>query len=151
MVANVTEETIEKVTWCLSSSACVGGTGSYALQRWLLRFKSTSHKLSSVVAKIVAWLLNSFPPWAAFRALMAGRLYSVDKGSGGGVNPPCVDEIWRCLFVKHLLFAAGNETKEACGMDQLCAGLEAGIEGHIHAMQHLSRGCISIMQIGAFC
>ncbi len=32
---------------------------------------------------------------------------------------------------------AGAEAKEACGIDQLCAGLEAGIEGGIHAMQAL--------------
>jgi hypothetical protein len=33
---------------------------------------------------------------------------------------------------------AGSEAKEACGIDQLCAGLEeAGIEGGIHAMQNL--------------
>jgi hypothetical protein len=32
---------------------------------------------------------------------------------------------------------AGAEAKEACGIDQLCAGLGAGIEGSIHAMQAL--------------
>jgi hypothetical protein len=32
---------------------------------------------------------------------------------------------------------AGGEAKEACGMDQLCAGLKADVEGGMHAMQHL--------------
>jgi hypothetical protein len=32
---------------------------------------------------------------------------------------------------------AGAEAKEACGIGQLCAGLEAGIEGGIHTMQAL--------------
>jgi hypothetical protein len=32
---------------------------------------------------------------------------------------------------------AGSEAKEACYIDQLCAGLEACIEGGIHAMQNL--------------
>jgi hypothetical protein len=31
---------------------------------------------------------------------------------------------------------SGKEAKEACGIDQLCAGLDSGIEGAIHAMQH---------------
>jgi hypothetical protein len=30
-----------------------------------------------------------------------------------------------------------GEAKEACGVDQLCVGLKAGIEGGIHAMQLL--------------
>jgi hypothetical protein len=37
-----------------------------------------------------------------------------------------------------LLVAGKNARKESCGIDQLCAGLEAGAEqGSIHAMQHL--------------
>jgi hypothetical protein len=33
--------------------------------------------------------------------------------------------------------SAGTEAKEACGIDQPCTGLEAGIEGGIHAMHDL--------------
>ncbi len=37
-----------------------------------------------------------------------------------------------------LLLVAGADAKEACGIDQLCTGLEeAGIEGGIHAIQAL--------------
>ena len=134
---DVTEETVEKVARRLSGSAGVGGTDSHALQHWLLRFGAVSRKLRAVVAKLVDWLSNSFPPWAAYRAIMAGRLCGTEKGSGGGVRPLCIGEIWRRLFAKCLLLVAGSEAKEACGIDQLCAGLEAGIEGGIHAMQHL--------------
>jgi hypothetical protein len=41
------------------------------------------------------------------------------------------------LFAKIVLRLAGGEAKEACGIDQLCAGLEAGIEGGIHAINQL--------------
>ena len=44
-----------------------------------------------------------------------------------------VGEIWRRLFAKTVLILAVGEAKETCGADQLCAGLEAGIEGGIHA------------------
>ncbi len=44
-------------------------------------------------------------------------------------------ETWRRAFAKCLLKVAGPEAKEACGTDQLCAGLESGIEGGIHTVQ----------------
>jgi hypothetical protein len=31
----------------------------------------------------------------------------------------------------------GSEANNACGTDQLCAGLEAGIEGAVHAIREL--------------
>ena len=31
----------------------------------------------------------------------------------------------------------GNEVTRACGTDQLCSGLEAGIEGGIHHMRSM--------------
>eukprot|EP00978_Attheya_sp_CCMP212_P021241 scaffold61838_cov69-Attheya_sp.AAC.4 len=38
---------------------------------------------------------------------------------------------------KCLLLAAGDEAKDACDIDQVCAGLEAGIEGSIHTIHEL--------------
>jgi predicted NBD/HSP70 family sugar kinase len=39
--------------------------------------------------------------------------------------------------VKCVLAITKSEAKEACGVDQLCEGLEAGIEGGIHVMRSL--------------
>ena len=36
-----------------------------------------------------------------------------------------------------VLVVTGAEEKEACGMEQICVGLEAGIEGGIHAVRLL--------------
>jgi hypothetical protein len=107
------------VAWRLSGSAgLVGGTGSHALKHWLLRFGVTSVKLCEALVDFTDWLSKSFPPWGEYQALMSGR-----------------------LCAKILLLVGGAEVKEACGIDQLCAGLEAGagleasIEGSIHVMQ----------------
>ena len=62
---------------------------------------------------------------------MANRLVALDKCPG--VRPVGIGEIWRRLFAKTVLILAGEEAKEECGDEQLCAGLEAGIEGGIHA------------------
>jgi hypothetical protein len=66
---------------------------------------------------------------------MSGRLLGLNKFPG--VRPVGVGEIWRRVCAKTVLLVAGEEAKEACGIDQLCAGLEAGIEGGIHAINEL--------------
>ena len=44
-----------------------------------------------------------------------------------------IGEIWRRAIVKFALKACGEDAKAACGSTNLCAGLEAGIEGALHA------------------
>ena len=41
------------------------------------------------------------------------------------------------MLAKYVLMVTGAEAKEACGAEQLCRGLEAGIEGGIHAVRLL--------------
>jgi hypothetical protein len=131
----ITEECVKKVAQCLSSSAGLGGTDSHALQQWLLRFRTASRELHTALAELTEWLSNSFPPWAAYQALMAGHLVALDKCPG--VRPLGIGETWWRTLTKTLLLAAGSKAKEACGIDQLCACLKADIRGGIHAMQNL--------------
>ena len=128
---DITGDTVTKVATRLSGAAGPGGVDSMALQQWLLRFGKNSNLLREAVAQFTRWMANSYPPWAAYRAIMANRLIALDKCPG--VRPVGVGEIWRRLFAKTVLILAVGEAKEICGADQLCAGLEAGIEGGIHA------------------
>ena len=105
------------------------------LQHWLLRFGAASAKLRLIVEDFVEWLGNGRPPWAAYRALMSGRLIALDKQPG--IRPVGVGETWRRMMTKCLLKVAGPEAKDVCGTTQLAGGLEAGIEGAIHAMHVL--------------
>ena len=66
---------------------------------------------------------------------MSGRLIALYKQPG--ISPVGVGETWRRLMVKCLLKFAGPEAKPACGTTKLARGLEAGIEGAIHAMRVL--------------
>jgi hypothetical protein len=54
-----------------------------------------------------------------------------------GACPVGIGESWIQLISKCVLNITGGEAKEACGMDQLCVGLESSIEGGIHAMRLL--------------
>jgi Reverse transcriptase (RNA-dependent DNA polymerase) len=66
---------------------------------------------------------------------MACRLVAIDKCPG--VRPIGIGELWRRLFAKTVLSVCGKEAKNACGTDQLCAGLESGIEGGLHDITSL--------------
>ena len=77
------------------------------------------------------WLANTTPPWAAYRAMRQGRLVALDKQPS--VRPLGIGEAWMRAISKLVLMQCGRDGKAACGNTQLCTGLEAGIEGAIHA------------------
>ena len=101
------------------------------LQHWLLRFGAASGALRLIVAEIGEWLSKGRPPWAAYRSLMSGRLIALDNSPG--IRPVGIGKKWRRLLAKCLLRVSGQEAKTACRTDQLAGGVEAGIEGAIHA------------------
>ena len=80
-------------------------------------------------------MANGRPPWAAYRALMLGHLIGLYKCLG--VRPVGVGENWQPMLEKCVLALTGAEAKKACGTEQLCRGLEAGIEGRIQAARIL--------------
>ena len=130
-----TPEHIESVARRLSGSSGLGGVDAFALSNWLLRFGTASADLRKAAAEFTNWLANNSPPWAAYRSLMACRLVAIDKCPG--VRPIGIGELWRRLFAKTVISVCGKEAKQTCGTLQLCAGLEAGVEGGIHSISSL--------------
>ena len=128
---DITDDVVTAVAGCLSGGAGPGGTDSISLQHWLLRFGAASGELRLIVAEVGEWISNRPPPWAAYRALMSGRLIALDKSPG--IRPVGINETWQRLLAKCLLGVSGQEAKTACGTDQLAGRVEAGIEGEIHA------------------
>jgi hypothetical protein len=71
---------------------------------------------------------------------MAGCLVTLDKCPG--VCPLGIGETWWHLCAKLILLACGSNAKKQYGINQLCAGLEAGIEVlGIHAISELWSQC----------
>ena len=95
------------------------------MQHWLLRFGAASRELRLIFEDFTKWMGNGRPPWAAYRALMSGRLIALDKHPG--IRPIGVGEIWRRLMAKCLLRVTGTEAKAACKTIQFTGGVEAGI------------------------
>ena len=134
-LVDIIDDTVTAVTGRILGGDGQGGTDSVSLQHWLLRFRAASGELRLIVGDFVEWLGNGRPPWAAYRALMSGRLIALDKKPG--ISPVGVGETWRRMMEKCLLSVPGPETKAACGTTQIAWGVEAGIEGAIHVMHVL--------------
>jgi hypothetical protein len=109
------------------------GVDARLFQLFFTRFGTASEYLRVEWAKWSKWLCNESPPYAAYRALNAKREVGLDKVPG--TRPVAVGEIWMRCTGKAVVKDTGDQAKLACGSVQLCAGLEAGIEGSLHAVR----------------
>ena len=78
-----------------------GGTDSVSLQHWLLWLGAASVEIRQIVGNCVEWIFIGQLPWAAYWALMSGRMIALDKQPG--IRPVGVGETWRRLMAKCLL------------------------------------------------
>jgi hypothetical protein len=126
-------ETLEKVALRLHGSSGPSSVDAAALKTYLLRYGRSSAELREEMAAWAEWLGNDSPPWAAIRGIMTRRLVALDKQPG--VRPVGIGEIYLRCICKGALTDVAAEGKAACGSVQLCGGLEAGIEGALHAVE----------------
>ena len=135
ITVDITEVSVEYVARKRLGSSGLGGTGSEALQGWLLKCGDDSTRLRTIFGNLVDWLANGSSLWATYCAFMTSRLIALDKQPG--VRPVDVGETWRFIFANILLKVTGPEETTKCQDDQLCARLKAGIVGAIHGVQAL--------------
>jgi hypothetical protein len=128
-----TSEDLKTLALRMGGSAGPSSFHAVMLRNCLLRYGRASGKLRQELANWGEWLSNESPPWAAYRALVSQRLVALDKQPG--VRPVAIGEIWQQCIAKGNLVVSGAEAKGTCGSVQLCAGLEAGIEGALHAVR----------------
>eukprot|EP00957_Ditylum_brightwellii_P045845 3478240-Ditylum_brightwellii.AAC.1 len=95
------------------------GQDAVTLSNWLLRFGVASEELREEIALLADWLSNGSPPWAAYRALIAGCLVALDKCPG--TRPVGIGEILRCLIAKMVIRATGDEAKVADQGSSTCS------------------------------
>ena len=122
---------VEDVAKKLRDSAGLGGLDASNLSQLLLRYKKTSGGLRHDVAEFTMWLVNGFPPWSSYRALMSGRLIALDKNPG--VRTIGIGELWYRLFAKCLFAVAGKDAADECSIDNLSGGMSAEIEAAVHS------------------
>jgi len=142
---DVSQSIVEAVASKLHGGAGPSSVDALAFKKWLTFYGRASQVLREEVAAWAEWLANTSPPWAAYRGLMGCRLAALDKCPG--VRPLGIGEIFRRTIAKCVLTVCGEDAKAACGSTQLCAGLEAGIEGALHAVAEQSEE-LSSMEFG---
>ena len=103
---DITDDVVAAVAGRLLGGAGPGGTDLVSLQHWILRFGAASGELRMIVAEFGEWICNGLPPWAAYCAMMSGRLIALDKCPG--IIPVGIDETWRRLLAKCLLRLTGK-------------------------------------------
>ena len=89
---------------------------------------------------MTGWLTPPPPlplPCVANCALMVCHLVALDKRPE--VRPVGIGETLRQAIAKVVMRAAGDQAKMACRSLQLCAGLEASIEGTNHGMDQMQK------------
>ena len=128
---DITNDVVAAVAGRLSGGADPGGTDLVSLQHWMLRFGVASGELRKIIAEFGEWLSNGRPQWAAYCAMMSGRLIALDISTG--IRPVGIGKTWRRLLAKCLLRVTGQDEKAACGTDHIAGGVEAGTEVAIHA------------------
>ena len=130
MMVDCDQEIVQGVTGKLRGGAGPSPVDGLTLGKWLLNYGTASQALREEMALWTEIFCNEALPWAMVRALLAARMVPLAK-KPAGVRPVAIGEAWRRCISKCALTAGGADAKAACGSDQLCAGLEAGIEGGI--------------------
>jgi len=127
------EDQVAKSAAKLSGGAGPCGLDGVSLKYMLNHFEAHSEALRVEMGLWAEWLGNTSPPYAAYRALNAGRELPADKMPG--VRPILAGEIWMRLISDVIHQQVKHTATQECGNVNLCAGLSAGIEGNLHAVR----------------
>ena len=129
---DVTGAHIGLVAHRIQGSAGPMGCHSSHCKDVMLRFRSHSERLCDSVAGLTRSLSNSIVDWSHIQVLFANRLIA-----SPGVRPIGVGETLCCILRKIVCLLTRDNAESVCGANQLCAGLQFGMEGAIHMVKDL--------------
>eukprot|EP00117_Sycon_ciliatum_P006800 scpid36324/ scgid4473/ len=96
-------------------------------------FADSSATLCDALASCARRMATAYIDPNSLTAFTACRLIALDKCPG--VRPIGIGEVVRQIISKAILSIDSHAVQEAVGCDQLCAGLDCGIEVRVHVMQ----------------
>ena len=120
---DITYSMVAKVTQQLSWLAAPGGLGGVLRQPTALAAAVWGIMPWNAEDCCGVWILDGQ------RSPTLGGLQVAGLNNCPGFRPVGVGETWWRILAKCVLVVKGAQTKEACGTEQLCGGLEAGVGG----------------------
>ena len=133
--SEITGSHILSIAHQIQGGAGPGGCDASHWRDTLLRYGSSSTHLCDSVAGLCHRLCNFIVPWDSIRALVAIHLIALDKCLG--VRPFGIGVTLCRVIGKAVFMATRLDAAMVCGSDQLCAGLQVGIERAIHGMNEM--------------
>lgn len=126
---------IRSVALTVQGSAGPSGIDAAGWRRLCTSFGTQSKALCSSLAAFTKRICTSLVDPDGLSAFVACRLIPLDKMPG--VRPIGICEVMRRIVGKTIMRVVGQDVRKAVGPLQLCAGLDAGCEAAVHAMQDI--------------
>ena len=135
--AEITGNLIQRTATLIQGSTGPGGCDASHWQDVLLQYGAHSERLREQVAALTRRFANTIVPWPDIQSFMASRLIALKKCPG--VRPISKGKTLRRLVGKAVGFVTKFDLQKVCGVNQLCAGIRAGIKGAVHSIRELFR------------
>lgn len=126
---------IRSVALTIQGAGGPSGVDAAGWRRLCTSFGAQSKALCASLASFTKRICTSNVNNGDLSAFIACRLIPLDKQPG--VRPIGICEVMRRIVGKTIMKVVGPDVREAVGPLQLCAGLNAGCEAAVHAMNDI--------------
>ena len=110
----ITSNIVDWVPKTMKGAAGPWFIGTVNWQDWTLHYGPSSREFQEFIATLVWWLANTYPPWEAYRSIVASRLTVLDNCPG--VRLVIIRDILLRILGNCVLKSCGKDVTHTCGV-----------------------------------